>query len=450
LQQRFGPKVNSNPHAAAGCLCRFDLQASAFSEGGMRTVVLGSGVIGVTTAWQLAKEGHEVVVIDRQPVAANETSYANAGLVAPGHALTWSSPRAPKTLFKSLFRDDQALRLKLSPDPRLWSWCLKFLRNCTSERARCNTLRKLKLCVYSQQALQELVAETQIAYDGARKGLLYVYRDEASLARGVANMTILRDAGQRIETLDAAGVAKVEPTFAGSLVAIAGGLYCPDDEQGDSNKFTCGMAERLRDRGVEFRFSSTITGFETTADRVEKVVADTGTIAADHVVLALGSYSSIIGRKLGLRLPVYPIKGYSVTLPIVGSNGAPEVGGVDENNLVAWCKMGSRFRLTATAEFSGYNTNHKPSDFAGMIRTARDLFPQAADYERPSYWACLRPMTPEGTPIFGRGRHRNLWINTGQGHMGWTMACGSARITADLIAGRQPEIDTTGMIYGTA
>ena len=416
----------------------------------MRTVILGTGVIGVTTAYQLAKEGHEVVVVDRQPVAANETSYANAGLVAPGHALTWSSPRAPKILLKSLFRDDQALRLNLSADPRLWSWCLKFLRNCTSERARRNTLRKLKLCVYSQKALQDLVAETGVEYDAVRKGLLYVYRDEASLQRGIANMAILRDAGQRMETLDRASIARVEPVFGSSHVPVAGGLYCPGDEQGDSNKFTCGLAERLKASGVEFRFSTTVTGFEISGDKVEKVLTDKDAIAADNVVLSLGSYSPLVGRKLGLKLPVYPIKGYSVTLPVDGYNAAPEVGGVDENNLVAWCKMGARFRLTATAEFSGYDTAHQPSDFSGMIRAARELFPQAADYERPSYWACLRPMTPEGTPIFGRGRHKNLWINTGQGHMGWTMACGSARITADLVAGRTPEIDTTGMIYGEA
>lgn len=416
----------------------------------MKTVILGSGVMGVTTAWELVKEGHEVCVVDRQPVAANETSFANAGLVAPGHALTWSSPRAPKVLLKSLFRDDQALRLKLSADPRLWTWCLRFLRNCTSERARRNTLRKLKLCVYSQHQLQELVAETGVEYDGVRKGLLYVYRDEASLARGITNMAILREAGQRMEILDGAGVARVEPAFAASRSPVAGGLYCPDDEQGDSNKFTLGLAERLRQRGAEFRFSTMITGFETSRDRVTGVVTDKGTIAADQVVLALGSYSSIVARKLGLKLPVYPIKGYSVTLPIDGFNGAPEIGGVDENNLVAWCKMGSRFRLTATAEFSGYDTAHKPSDFTGMLRAAQELFPRAADYGSPSYWACLRPMTPEGTPIFGRGNYRNFWINTGQGHMGWTMATGSARITADLMAGRKPEVDTAGMVYGHA
>lgn len=416
----------------------------------MQTVILGAGLMGVTTAWQLSKEGHEVTVIDRQDGAAGETSFANAGLVAPGHALTWSSPRAPKILLRSLYKEDQALRLKLSADPRLWSWCLKFLRNCTPDRFRANTVRKLGLCVYSQRALQELVAETGIEYDATRRGLLYVYRNQSSLERGVANMAILRQAGQKMEVLDARGVAALEPAFAteGGPPKIAGGIYCPDDEQGDARMFALGLVERLRERGVTFRFGATITGFQAIDDRIVAVTTDKGTVIGDQFVLALGSYSPILGRPLGLNLPVYPIKGYSVTLPIDGHKGAPEIGGVDENNLVAWCRMGNRFRLTATAEFSGYDTGHQPSDFVGMIRAARDLFPQAADYERPSYWACLRPMTPEGTPIFGRGRHRNLWINTGQGHMGWTMACGSARVTADLMAGRRPEIDTTGMMYG--
>ena len=416
----------------------------------MRTVILGSGLMGVTTAWYLAKEGHEVTVLDRQPVAANETSFANAGLVAPGHALTWASPRAPKILLTSLFRDDQALRLKLRADPRMWAWCFKFLRNCTLERSRANTVRKLKLCVYAQQAFQALVAETGIEYVGIRKGLLYVYCDGASLERGIANMAVLRDNGQRMEVLDADGVARVEPVFEASKSRIAGGLYCPDDESGDSNKFTLGLVDRSRALGVDYRFGTTVTGFEASGDRVERVLTDKGPIQADNVVLALGSHSPVLGRKLGLRLPVYPVKGYSATVPVEKRNGAPEVGGVDENNLVAWCRMGDRLRLTSTAEFSGYGTDHRPQDFAAMLRTARELFPQGGDYDRPSYWACLRPMTPEGTPIFGRGRHRNLWINTGQGHMGWTMACGSARITADLMAGRKPEIDTTGMLYGQA
>jgi len=417
----------------------------------VKIVVLGGGLMGVTAAWYLAGDGHEVTVVERHAAPASETSFANAGLVAPGHALTWASPRAPKILLKSLFRDDQALRLKLRADPRMWAWCLRFLRNCNPERARINTVRKLRLCVYSQQALRALVEETGIAYDGIRKGLLYVYRDGAALERGIANMKILRDHGQRMETLDAAGVARAEPAFAASRSRIAGGLYCPDDESGDAHKFTLALAERARaERGVAFSFATTATGFDVSGDRVERVVTDKGALAADGVVLALGSYSPIVGRKLGLKLPVYPVKGYSATVPIDGRNGAPEIGGVDEENLVAWCRMGERLRLTATAEFSGYETTHRPGDFAAMLGAARDLFPQGGDYDRPSYWACLRPMTPEGTPIFGRGRQRNVWINTGQGHMGWTMACGSGRITADLVAGRTPEVDTAGMIYGHA
>lgn len=414
------------------------------------TVVLGGGIVGIVTAWYLAEDGHRVTVIDRRSEVASETSFANAGLVAPGHALTWASPRAPGILWKSLFQDDQALRLKLNADPRMWLWCWKFLRNCTAEKSRRNTARKLKLCVYSQQRLQALADATGIDYDGVRKGLLYVYRDGAAFERGWANVGVLREGGQKMERIDAAAVAALEPAFDASHERIAGAIYCPEDESGDANKFALGLARKCTERGVELRMSTNVTGFETSGDRVERVLTDKGPIAGDRFVLALGCESAIVGRKLGLDLAVYPVKGYSATIPIAGRNGAPTIGGVDEGSLVAWCRMGDRLRLTATAEFSGYDTSHKPEDFAGMLRTARELFPQGADYDRPSYWACLRPMTPEGTPIFGLGRHRNFWLNTGHGHMGWTMACGAGRIAADLIAGRKPEIDLAGMVYGEA
>jgi D-amino-acid dehydrogenase len=413
-------------------------------------VILGAGIIGVTTAWALAKEGRRVTVIERRGEAAAETSFANAGLVAPGHALTWASPRAPKILFKSLFRDDQALRLKLRADPAMWRWCWQFLLNCTDERSRRNTVRKLRLCVYSQQALRALVAETGLDYDGIRRGLLYVYRDPAALEAGIARMKILRDHGQKMDVVDEEAIAQIEPVFAETKDKIAGGLYCPEDESGDSRKFTLGLVAKCQEKGVAFRFGTTITGFDAEGDRVRSVLTDQGPVAGSDFVLSLGSYSPRVVKRLGLDLPVYPVKGYSATVPIAGRNGAPTVGGVDENNLVAWCRMGDRLRLTATAEFSGFDTSHRPSDFKTMLASARDLFPQGGDYAQASYWACLRPMTPAGTPIHGRGRHRNFWINTGQGHMGWTMACGSARITADLMAGRAPEIDTTGMVYGSA
>ncbi|MBV9521150.1 MAG: D-amino acid dehydrogenase [Alphaproteobacteria bacterium] len=409
-------------------------------------VVLGAGVIGVACAYYLAKDGHRVTVIDRQQEPAAETSFANAGLIAPGHALTWASPRAPKILWRSLFSADQALRLKLRADPRMWAWCLAFLRNCNTESARINTTRKLGLCRYSQQALQALVAETKLEYERQEGGLLYLHRNEASLEAAIRNMAILRENGLALETVDRAACARIEPALEATKEKIAGGLYCPSDESGDCHLFTVRLAALCKNAGVVFRFGTTITGFATTGDEVETVLTDDGPVAGDVFVLALGPYSAILGRKLGLRLPVYPIKGYSATVPIDGHNGAPRLGGVDDTNLVAWARMGDRLRLTATAEFTGFDTSHRPEDFRAMLSTARDLFPDGGAYDRASYWACLRPMTPEGTPLFGRRRQRNLFLNTGQGHMGWTMACGSGRVVADLIAGRPPEIDLSGMV----
>jgi D-amino-acid dehydrogenase len=424
------------------------------TDGAPATVVLGAGLMGVTTAWFLVREGHKVVVVDRRAEAAAETSFANAGLVAPGHALTWASPRAPKILWKSLFRDDQALKLRLKADPAMWAWCWKFWRNCTSEKERANTVRKLGLCVYSQRVMHQVRAAAGIAegdYDGIRRGLLYVYRDAASFEAAKARMRIISDNGRALETVDPQRIVALEPALESARLKLAGGFYAPDDESGDARKFVLALVASCREMGVEFRLETAIAGLETENGAVTRVVTDKGGIAAGRVVLALGAFSPLLARKYGIKIPVYPVKGYSVTLPIDGRNAVPAIGGVDENGLVAWCRMADKFRLTATAEFAGYDTGHRPADFRVMIETIKALFPDAADYAKPNYWACLRPMTPEGTPIFGRaGRLANLFINTGQGHMGWTMACGSARITADLIAGRQPEIDTTGMIHGAA
>lgn len=409
----------------------------------MHIIVLGGGVVGVTTAYYLLREGHEVTVLDRQAEPARETSFANAGLVAPGHAYTWASPRAPRILWKSLFDDSQALRLKLRADPAMWRWCLQFLMNCTAERSRRNTSRKLALCVYSQRALRELVAETGVAYHGIRRGLLYVYRDAASLERGVNNAGVLRDGGQRMEIFDRTGVVRVEPALAAA--PIAGGIYCADDESGDAFVFTQALARRCEAMGARFLWNQSITGFDADRDRVQAVIAGGERHAGDAFVLALGSFSAPVARQLGYRLPVYPVKGYSVTLPVGAGHRPPEVGGVDENHLVAWALMGDRLRFTATAEFSGYDTSHRPEDFAHMLKTARSLFPEGADYDRPAYWSCLRPMTPEGTPILGASSHRNLFFNTGHGHMGWTMSCGTARVVVDLMAGRRPAVDMAGM-----
>lgn len=411
----------------------------------MRIVVLGAGVAGVTAAYQLLRDGHEVTVIDRQPIAANETSYGNAGMIAPGHAYTWASPKAPGILLRSLFQPDQALRLTLRADPRMWSWCLRFLLNCTAERAKTNTLRKLKLCQYSQAILHETVAETGIEYDRSTRGILYLYRDKPSFDAGVAHMKILEDGGQKFEALDFAGILQLDPALGTARGKIYGGLHGPTDETGDCHKFTTGLAELCRARGVEFQYGTKISGFQTDGDRVRSVKTDKGSVSADLFVLSLGSYSPLAARELGINLQIYPVKGYSVTIPIKNIDAAPRLAGIDENFLVAYTPMGDRIRMTATAQFAGYDTTHTPADFRTAMDVAQTLFPDAGDFARATYWAGLRPMTPEGTPLLGQCRYRNLYLNTGHGHMGWTMSHGAARIVADMIAGSEPAIDVTGM-----
>lgn len=411
----------------------------------MKTVVLGGGIVGTTTAYFLASSGEEVTVVDRQPGVALETSFANAGLVAPGHSYTWASPRAPKIMLKSLYSEGQALRLKWHPDWRMWAWCWQFLQNCTAEKSRLNTSRKVRLCRYSQAQLQAVTTAENLAYDRISRGLLYVYRDQASFERGVANMSILAENGLPLETLDRQATIAREPALTASGDKLAGAIYCPSDESGDAHLFTKALYERCMQLGVTFQFDTAIKHLSASADRVDYVETSRGRLSADRYVLALGSFSPFVARQLGYRLPVYPVKGYSVTLPIEAGNTPPDVGGVDENNLTAWARFGNRLRFTATAEFAGFDTRHTPEDFRHMLQAARDLFPNGANYERPSYWAGLRPMTPEGTPIIGSTAHRNFYLNTGHGHMGWTMSCGTARLLTDLMQGREPELDLTGL-----
>lgn len=411
----------------------------------MRAVVMGAGIVGVTTAYELLRDGHEVVVLERESGPAEFTSYANAGLFAPGHAYAWSSPAAPKMLLRSLWRNDQALRFRPSLDPALWRWMVKFLGECTAERAAANTSRKARLCNYSLSVFKETMGNTDIPHDGRNGGLLFLYRSPGAFEAAAVKSKILSDNGCVLETVDADGAARLDPALAPVKGQFAGALYAPDDRSGDCRKFAQNMTNWLAERGVTFKFGTTVTGFDVTGNEIGAVITDKGRESADAYVLSLGVYSPHLSRQLGVDLPIYPVKGYSVTVPVAGRNNTPRIGGVDEENLVAYCPLGDRMRVTATAEFSGYDRSHRPSDFRTMLAVMRKLFPDGADYDRPEYWAGLRPMTPQGTPILGRGRQRNLWYNTGQGHMGWTMSHGAARITADLIAGRKPAIDLAGM-----
>ena len=414
----------------------------------MRIVVLGGGVVGVTTAYQLQKNGHDVAVIERNSEVASEASWGNAGMIAPGHSFVWSSPKAPMILLKSLFLDHQALRFKFSADPRLYSWSFLFLMECTAEKARRNTLLKHRLAAYSQSVLDEVVAEEAIDYNRNQRGILYFHRDQQALDRGVEHMKLLESDGQAIKVLDRKGVIALEPSLASAEMKIAGGIYCPTDETGESAKFTRALAAKIVDRGGEVQTGATIIGLEADGDRVARALTGKGAYKADVFVLALGAESPFLARKLGIPLPIYPIKGYSLTIPIGARLSPPTIASVDEHNLVAISRFGDRIRVTATAEFAGYDTSHKPSDFAFMKGVVEELYPDGADYERAEMWAGLRPMTPNNLPFFGRRRFHNLFLNTGHGHIGWTMSHGSARITADLIAGRTPAISMDGLLTG--
>jgi D-amino-acid dehydrogenase len=412
----------------------------------MRVAVLGAGVIGVATAYELWRDGHEVVVVDRRDEPASETSFANAGLIAPGHAYAWSSPKAVRTLLRALWRDDLALRFRFQADPQFWRWCWKFYRQCTSERAAWNTKRKVALCLYSQQRLHQVVAETGVAYGARTGGALYLYRQREGLERAAATAQILRDEGVEVRAVSPEEAAAIDPVYEPVRDRFAGALYAPGDESGDARLFTRNLAAWLGERGVAFRMGEAIRRIATEAGRVAAVHTDKGEVGADAFVLSLGCYSAPVGRTIGLDLPVYPIKGYSVTLPIEGRNNPPTLSGVDEDNLFAFANYGDRVRMTAIAEFAGYDWSHRPEDFAPMLKAAHELFPDAGNWDKPEYWAGLRPMTPDNLPIFGRGPLANLWVNTGHGHMGWTWACGSGRITADLVAGRTPEHDVSTMM----
>jgi D-amino-acid dehydrogenase len=412
----------------------------------VKVLVLGGGIVGVTTAYFLARDGHEVTLLEEREGVGLEASAGNAGIIAPGHSFAWASPKAPALLLRSLLGQETAIRVRPTLDPRLLAWGLRFLRECTSERARRNTLVKLRLCQYSQAVMQELVRVEGIRYHAVSQGALYVYRDGRELELGVRKMALLAEHGQRQEVLDPAAVARLDPVFAPVAHKIAGAVRDLGDSSGDSRLFTETLARICRDKlGVTVRTGTRVTALRAAGDRVTGVLTPAGPLDADACVLALGVGAAAVARTVGVRLGVYPAKGYSSTFPLRPDGLAPTLPGVDEQWLVGWSRQGERLRLTSTAEFAGYDRSWRPRDFNNILRFARDVFPEAADWERGEYRACLRPMTPDGPPVLGPGRHRNLFLNVGHGHMGWTMAFGTARIVADLVAGRRPAHDMTGL-----
>jgi len=413
----------------------------------VKAVVIGAGVVGVTTAYYLSKYGHEVTVLEKENEVATLASAGNAGLIAPGHSFAWASPTAPRELLRSLTAEDTALRVNPLKAPGMAVWGLKFLRECTAERAVKNTLVKLRLAQYSQKMLNEIAETEKIDYNDIHDGVLYLYRDPRRFEAGIKKMKLVQDQGQKQDVLDPDGVAEAEPALAPVKHKLAGAIYAVTDSSGDGVKFSKELQKVCEKMGARFEFGTGVRKLVANGTKIQGVVTEQGhPVTGDVYVLSAGVQSTPIARTVGVNLPIAPAKGYSATFPVKdGGKRVPRIGGVDEELLVAWCRMGDRMRMTSSAEFTGYETTWKERDFRIIKRLAFDLLPEAADYDKGTYRACNRPMTPDGPPILSTARHDNLFINSGHGHMGFTMACGSSRLVADLIDGRKTEISLEGM-----
>ena len=414
----------------------------------MRIAIVGAGLLGVTSAYYLAKEGHEILVVDRQSAPARETSFANAGLLTPNHSFSWAGPGAPWLLLKSLWQAESGLRLRPHLNRQLLDWGLRFLRNCTASRHRTNTQAKTRLSFYSMAELDRLTRETGIAWHRSTQGVLYLFRDRHELEEADAKAAMLRDAGAEIAPISWDEVVALEPALAHAGSKFVGALHGKSDAIGDARRFTETLAEACRAQGVTFRLGATVERLLVESGRVTALATSAGPIKADAFVLAAGSYSPHLARQAGLHLPIYPVKGYSITAPVNDPDQAPRTGGLDEGTLVAFSRLGDRVRMTSVAEVTGYDTTYHPENFARILATGRELFRDGIALDRAEHWACLRPSTPDGPPIIGPSPIDNLWLNTGHGYLGWTMCCGSARLLADQIAGRITELDTHLYRYG--
>ena len=414
----------------------------------MRVLVLGSGVVGTASAYYLARAGFEVAVVDRQDGSALETSYANAGQVSPGYASPWAAPGIPLKALKWLLQRHAPLSIRLTADPAQYLWMAQMLRNCTAARYAVNKERMVRLAEYSRDCLDELRAETGIAYEGRQLGTTQLFRSQAQLDAAARDIAVLERAGVPYEVLDRAGIARVEPALAAVADKLAGALRLPNDQTGDCFLFTSHLAELARGLGVEFRFGRRIERLEGDGERIRGVWIDGRLETADHYVLALGSYSPQLLAPLGIKAPVYPLKGYSLTVPVRDAAMAPTSTVLDETYKVAITRFDNRIRVGGMAEIAGFDLRLDPRRRETLEMITADLYPQGGDLARAEFWTGLRPATPDGTPIVGATRYRNLFLNTGHGTLGWTMACGSGRLLADLMAARRPQISPHGLDIG--
>ncbi|OOG69166.1 D-amino acid dehydrogenase 1 [Ensifer sp. M14] len=411
----------------------------------MKITILGAGVIGVTSAYYLAKAGHEVTVLDRQPGPALETSFANAGEISPGYASPWAAPGIPQKAVKWLFMKHAPLIIRPMADAATWRWMTAMLRNCTSARYAINKGRMVRLAEYSRDCLIALREETGIAYDHRTQGTLQLFRTAKQLDGIGKDIEVLKADGVPFEVLDPAGCVAAEPGLQPVRDKIVGGLRLPNDETGDCFKFTNELQKRAEALGVQFRFGVDIRRLRQDGNRIVAVETAEGEIRSDIFVAALGSYTPALLKPLGLRLPVYPVKGYSITVPIVDETRAPVSTIMDETYKIAITRLGNRIRVGGMAEIAGFNNDLPQTRRATLQHSVEDLFGGAGDQKQATFWSGLRPMTPDGTPVIGATRFANLFLNSGHGTLGWTMACGSGRVLSDLISRAKPEIETADL-----
>ncbi|WP_104490190.1 D-amino acid dehydrogenase [Acinetobacter indicus] len=410
----------------------------------MRVIVLGSGVIGVTSAYYLAQQGASVTVLDRQTGPAEETSFGNAGQVSPGYSTPWAAPGIPFKAVKWMFQHHAPLAVNL--DGSMWQlqWMAQMLKNCNAQHYAINKERMVRVAEYSRDCLRQLRQDTGISYENRSKGTLQLFRKDAQLDAVQRDIEVLKDSGVEYELLDRDGLARVEPALAAAKDKLVGGLHLPNDETGDCYLFTNALAKLAQEMGVDFQFNQNVEKLLVEGDEIKGVLVNGKVLTADRYVLAFGSYSREFLKPLHLDLPVYPVKGYSLTVPIVDPAMAPQSTVLDETYKIAITRFDQRIRVGGMAELSGFNLGLNQDRRATLEMVTKDLFP-GGDLPQASFWTGLRPMTPDSTPIIGGTRYKNLFLNTGHGTLGWTMACGSGKLISDLVMQQQPEISTEGL-----
>ena len=411
----------------------------------MKVLVLGGGVIGVASAWYLAKAGHEVELVDRQSGPALETSFGNAGEVSPGYSAPWAGPGVPVKAIKWMLMQHSPLVIWPMFDPAMWRFGLMMLANCTHKAYALNKSRMVPIAEYSRDCLKALRAETAIAYDDREQGTLQLFRTQQQLDSIGDDVAVLKQYGVPFEVLDRDGFCKVEPALRLTQEKFVGALRLPNDETGDCFKFSNRLAEMSAALGVKFRWNTRIEALQVGGGAITGVHTDAGLLRADRVVLALGSHSPQLLAPVGVRIPVYPVKGYSITVPITDPQDAPESTIMDETHKVAVTRLGNRIRVGGTAELAGYSLNLREARRSTLNHVVTDLFPKAGDVGKATFWCGLRPMTPDGTPIIGATPVQNLLLATGHGTLGWTMAAGTGRIIADIVSGKKPDIDISAL-----